>query len=156
MLTQLVFVSTPFGVSVEALVFGPSLGAFFGSGFCIQRCHQQLMLPLESAPFPPSGNVGKHLVWPGGPAKKDAIPARAPSTNSFINFVWEGREWTNKRKHERWMAPFNAETGNAPFSRKMETRIRPDPRKCPNTKLLIFALKHIENLCFTMWLRLEF
>ena len=111
MLTQLVFVTILIAVSVKALVFGPSLGAFFGSGFCIKRCHRQLVLPLESAPFPPSGNVGKHLVWPGGPVKKDAIPARAPSTNSFINFVWEGREWTNKRKHERWMAPFNAETG---------------------------------------------
>ena len=33
MLTQLVFVSIPIAVSVEALVFGPSLGAFFGSRY---------------------------------------------------------------------------------------------------------------------------
>ena len=32
MLTQLVFVTIPIAVSVEALVFGPSLGAFVGSG----------------------------------------------------------------------------------------------------------------------------
>ena len=32
MLTQLVFVSIPIAVSVEALVFGPNLGSFFGSG----------------------------------------------------------------------------------------------------------------------------